>query len=86
MNLKQYIQSSRGAAAELARHLQISSSFLSQLASGAAPISPERCVLLERFTRSAVMRWDLRPDDWHRIWPELVKRKDAPPIVSKAEA
>lgn len=21
---------------------------------------------------SAVMRWDLRPNDWHKIWPELV--------------
>lgn len=21
---------------------------------------------------SAVMRWDLRPDDWHRVWPELL--------------
>lgn len=21
---------------------------------------------------SSVMRWDLRPDDWHRIWPELL--------------
>lgn len=21
---------------------------------------------------SAVMRWDLRPDDWHAIWPELL--------------
>ena len=20
----------------------------------------------------AVMRWDLRPDDWHSIWPELI--------------
>ncbi|WP_042337319.1 hypothetical protein [Paraburkholderia fungorum] len=21
---------------------------------------------------SGVMRWDLRPDDWHEVWPELI--------------
>lgn len=36
------------------------------------------------------MRWDLRPTDWHKIWPELRERPDAPPIpstsASQAEA
>ena len=32
-----------------------------------------------------VARWDLRPDDWHRIWPELVGMDGAPP-VPEAEA
>lgn len=22
--------------------------------------------------------WDLRPDDWHRIWPELIGAEGAP--------
>lgn len=35
---------------------------------------------IEEATDGAVMRWDLRPDDWHRIWPELRKRKDAPKV------
>jgi hypothetical protein len=26
-----------------------------------------------------VRRWHLRPDDWHRIWPELVGTDGAPP-------
>lgn len=46
--------------------------------------SPEYCVGIEQATNAIVMRWDLRPDDWHLIWPELRKRKDAPAI--KAEA
>ena len=29
--------------------------------------------------------WDLRPDDWHRIWPELIGSKSAPPVAT-AEA
>jgi DNA-binding transcriptional regulator YdaS (Cro superfamily) len=29
---------------------------------------------------SGVKRWELWPDEWHRIWPELVGAKGAPPI------
>lgn len=38
------------------------------------------CVAIERATDGAVTRRDLRPDDWHLIWPELRKRKGAPPV------
>jgi len=38
----------------------------------------ERCVAIERATDGRVMRWDLRPDDWRDIWPELAERADAP--------
>lgn len=43
------------------------------------------CVAIEVATRRHVMRWDLRPDDWHLIWPELVGTKGAPK-VAKARA
>jgi len=33
---------------------------------------PANCVAIERATGGAVTRRDLRPDDWHMIWPELV--------------
>lgn len=84
MNLKQYIQSARGAASGLAEKLGVSPSYLSQMAAGTSPISTERCVLIEEATAGAVMRWDLRPDDWHANWPELRRRKDAPPIKAVA--
>lgn len=42
--------------------------------------SPENCVAIERATDGAVMRWDLRADDWHRIWPELIGHEGAPAI------
>lgn len=35
---------------------------------------PARCVDIERVTKGAVTRRDLRPDDWQRIWPELVEQ------------
>lgn len=53
---------------------------------GLRPCSPELASGLEQATKAAVMRWDMRPDDWHRIWPELRKRKDAPAIPIKTAA
>lgn len=41
--------------------------------SGRLP-SPANCAAIERATKGAVMRWDLRPD-WADIWPELRARK-----------
>ena len=32
---------------------------------------PAACVAIEKATSGAVRRQDLRPDDWHLIWPEL---------------
>lgn len=32
-------------------------------------------------TGRSVAEWDLRPKDWHRIWPELAERSDAPIVV-----
>lgn len=46
--------------------------------------SPENCVAIERATSGAVRRWDLRPDDWHRIWPELIGQAGAPAVEQKA--
>ncbi len=48
-------------------------------------LAPAACVLAERNSGAKVMRWDLRPDDWHQIWPELIGRKGAP-AVPKQEA
>ncbi len=72
MDLKNYIDAlERGEAKKLATALGVSSSFLSQMASGRSRISPARCVEIEQATNKAVTRRELRPDDWERIWPEL---------------
>ena len=46
------------------------------LARGSVPA--EHCASIEAIT--GVMRWELRPKDWYRIWPELRRRKAAPLI------
>lgn len=47
---------------------------------GLKPIPLELCTLFETESNGLVMRWDIRPNDWYLIWPELKKRKDAPKI------
>ena len=79
MDLKTYISSERGRAAALASELGVSPSYLSQMASGKAPISPERLVEIEQKTQGAVTRKHQRPDDWHRVWPELVDQSATQP-------
>jgi DNA-binding transcriptional regulator YdaS (Cro superfamily) len=72
MDLKTYLsESPRGHATKLARDLAVSPSYLSQMAGGQSPISPERCVEIEKRTKGRVTRKDLRPKDWQKIWPEL---------------
>lgn len=73
MDLKTYLSTlERGGASRLASSLGVSISFLSQMASGDAAISPARCVQIEQKTGGIVTRRDLR-DDWHLIWPELAE-------------
>lgn len=39
-------------------------------------IPPERCVAVSNLT--GVPEWELRPEDWHKIWPNLVGTRGAP--------
>lgn len=62
----------RGKAAQIAKEMDVSPSYLSQMVAGTAPISPARAVLFEQVLSGAVTRKDIYPNDWHLIWPELI--------------
>jgi len=47
--------------------------------------SPEYATAIEIATGRMVRRWDTRPEDWHRIWPELIGT-DGAPAVSQSPA
>ena len=49
-------------------------------------VPPEHCAAIQSATKGAVMRWDLRPDDWWRIWPELIGTPLAPAIPEPVKA
>jgi DNA-binding transcriptional regulator YdaS (Cro superfamily) len=57
-----------------------------QWARGVKPVPVPRCCPIEIATGGDVMRWDLRPNDWHAIWPELRKHKNAPALKVAANA
>lgn len=87
MDLKRFLEGApRGTAAELARALSVHPVTVSQWASGIKAVSVERCVPVEEATEGIVRRWDLRPDDWHRIWPELIGVEGAPEVPATQEA
>jgi DNA-binding transcriptional regulator YdaS (Cro superfamily) len=49
-----------------------------------AGFSPAECVRIERESQLELRRWDLRPKDWHLIWPELIGAEGAPAIPEAA--
>jgi DNA-binding transcriptional regulator YdaS (Cro superfamily) len=79
MDLNSYLREERGRTKQLAAKLGVSDSLVTQWASGKA-VSAERCYPIELATACLVRRWDLRPSDWHRIWPELIGAKGSPSL------
>ena len=68
--LKSYLSGVETGVA-LAAKLGVPPALVSQWRTGARPVPIDRCPAIERATNGAVTRRDLRPDDWHLIWPEL---------------
>lgn len=60
-----------GGASALAAKLGVTVGAIHQWRGGQRPIPIERCVEIEHLTAGEVSRIHLRPNDWHRIWPEL---------------
>lgn len=70
----------------IASVLDLNEQYLYQMLSGRREAPPKHCADIERVSGCVVMRWDLRPTDWHRIWPELVGRKGAPQPTTEASS
>lgn len=71
-----------GGAAKLARELQVTPAAITNWKTRGVPIS--HCVAIERASMGSVTRRDLRPDDWHLIWPELIGSEGAPAVPARA--
>lgn len=55
--------------------------YLYQCLSGRRAVPIHHCLPIEQATDGRVSRRDLRPKDWHRIWPDLVA---AAPVEARA--
>lgn len=73
MNALQLAIKHMGGVSKLADAIGVGQSAISNLVSRNGTPSPENCVAIEQVTKKFVTRKDLRPDDWHLIWPELAQ-------------
>jgi DNA-binding transcriptional regulator YdaS (Cro superfamily) len=60
-----------GGAVELAKVININPTAIANWAAKRQPVPIIRCVQIEEVTGGMVTRKQLRPNDWHLIWPEL---------------
>lgn len=73
-----------GSAEELAKHLGVWRSAISQMRTGQRPVPAERAVQIEKIPGVTVTRIDLRPHDWWKLWPELADKH--PDLIPKEVA
>ncbi|RMX06731.1 hypothetical protein D8I35_09525 [Corticibacter populi] len=75
-----------GSQRALAKRLGVTPAAVWQWMEDGRKVPIQHCPAIEKMTADSVTpvtRRDLRPDDWHLIWPELV---EAQPVVSPPES
>lgn len=86
MTLTEFVRAEHGRLAQVAARSGLAPAFLSQIANGVRGVPAERAADIERACDGAVRRWDLRPVDWYRIWPELIGAEGAPDVPQQEAA
>ena len=66
-----------GSQAALARAIGVASPTVNQFVKKVRPVPEKVAVAIEAATLGAVSRQELRPDDWHLIWPELAQQVES---------
>jgi DNA-binding transcriptional regulator YdaS (Cro superfamily) len=87
MNLAEYLQQPGVRARELADAVDVDPAQVRQWQMRAVDRtnkcarqpSAANAFAIESATGGKVRRWDLRPEDWNVIWPDLVGAPGAPP-------
>lgn len=74
MNLKTYLMR-RSRASWLARKIGAHPPDVSDWKNGHRKVPIAYCAAIERASMGKVTRKELRPDDWHLIWPELAEQE-----------
>lgn len=69
-----------GGVSRLASVVGIGQSAVSNWRARGTKPEAAHCVAIEKATSNQVTRRDLRPDDWHLIWPELVALTPPTPV------
>ncbi len=75
MTLREYFDGGRGRLIAMAKELGVSSQFMTQVTGGKRPCPISYVLRIEDMTGGQVTRQELRPCDWHLIWPAKTPRK-----------
>ncbi len=73
-----------GSQAILARMLGVAPPTVNQWVKGRRPVPAAFCILIEQASNGKFRRWSLSPDNWDRIWPELIGMPGAPEVNARA--
>lgn len=76
MDIKTYLSQERGRQSALAKAIGAHAPDVSRWADGTRPIPVVYGAAIERATGGLVTRREMFPDDWQRIWPELVQQSN----------
>lgn len=71
MELNQYLASGEMSGVEFAKAIGISPAYLYHIANGRRAFPVQLVKKAVEFSGGALTERSLRPDDWHKIWPEL---------------
>lgn len=82
--LRTFLSTSGLTQSQFAQKIGVSQAMVYQILKGIRPVSEKVCVRIEGVSERAVTRQDLRPNDWHEIWPELIPRQTTPKESSHA--
>lgn len=81
MDLKTFLTPMAGPAREeFAGRCETTKGHLQNVMYGIKSCATDLAVNIERESAMQVRRWELRPDDWHKHWPELIGSDGAPSI------
>lgn len=81
MDLKTFLSPlSQEQREDFASSCETTKGHLQNVMYGMKSCATDLAVLIERNSGFTVRRWDLRPDDWFKHWPELIGIEGAPKV------
>jgi DNA-binding transcriptional regulator YdaS (Cro superfamily) len=80
MNPVQVAIDEYGGPSKVAQLLGVSVQAVCFWRDGKRSFPVEHCATIAKHSNGKVHRWDLRPDDWFSVWPELVGTRGAPRV------
>lgn len=84
MDLKTYLSAkTKEEREEFAAKCESTLGHIQNVMYGIRPCAADLAVHIFRESDGLVTRWELRPLDWHKFWPELIGSEGAPEVPTQ---